>query len=112
MTIRKATRLPGRAESCWVATAPATSYPRYEQSGRTNVAVVGGGIVGLTAAYLLARAGIAVTVLEALQVGRQVTGRSTAKVTAQHALIYSELARTFGLDRILDGLAVLIAERS
>jgi len=99
MTIRKATRLPGRAESCWVATAPATSYPRYEQSGRTDVAVVGGGIVGLTAAYLLARAGIAVTVLEALQVGRQVTGRSTAKITAQHALVYAELARTFGLER-------------
>ena len=94
----RSTRLPGKAQSCWVATAPDTNYPRFERSGRTEIAVVGGGIVGLTTAYLLARAGRAVTVLEALAVGRQVTGRSTAKITAQHALVYSDLAGTFGLE--------------
>ena len=99
VTTRKVTPLPGKTESCWIATAPATSYPRYERSGRTDLAVIGGGIVGLTTAYLLARAGVAVTVLEALQVGRQVTGRSTAKITTQHALVYSELARKLGLER-------------
>jgi glycine/D-amino acid oxidase-like deaminating enzyme/nitrite reductase/ring-hydroxylating ferredoxin subunit len=82
-----------------VASAPDTNYPRYEQSGRTSIAVVGGGIVGLTTAYLLARAGVEVTLLEALQVGKQVTGRSTAKITTQHALVYSELVRKLGLER-------------
>jgi len=57
--------LPGKAESCWVATAPQSRYPCYEQSGHTDVAVIGAGIVGVTAAYLLSRAGYAVTVLEA-----------------------------------------------
>jgi glycine/D-amino acid oxidase-like deaminating enzyme/nitrite reductase/ring-hydroxylating ferredoxin subunit len=37
-------------------------------------------------------------VLEALQVGQQVTGRSTAKVTSQHGLIYQRLAKSFGED--------------
>jgi glycine/D-amino acid oxidase-like deaminating enzyme len=49
--------------------------------------VIGAGIVGLTAAYLLASAGLSVAVVEALRVGRQVTGRSTAKITSQHSLI-------------------------
>lgn len=99
MTREESMQLPGKAESCWVATAPQTNYPGFEQSDRADVAVIGGGIVGLTAAWLLTKAGCAVSVLEARKVGQQVTGRSTAKITAQHALIYARLAETLGLER-------------
>ena len=58
--------------------------------------MVGAGIVGLSAALLLLRGGHRVAVLEALQVGRQVTGRSTAKITSQHGLIYQTLEKSFG----------------
>jgi glycine/D-amino acid oxidase-like deaminating enzyme len=61
--------------------------------------VIGGGIVGLTAAYVLAKSGMSVAVLEALQIGRQVTGRSTAKITSQHSLIYRHLIDKFGMDK-------------
>ena len=91
--------LPGKPECCWTDTAPTTAYPYLQSSRRVDVAVVGAGIVGLTAAYLLRQAGLSVAVLEARQVGRQVTGRSTAKITCQHSLIYSHLIETFGLDR-------------
>ena len=68
------------------------------KAARTEVAIIGAGIVGLTAAYALCRTGISVTVIEALRVGRQVTGRSSAKITSQHSLIYRQLRDTFDLD--------------
>jgi glycine/D-amino acid oxidase-like deaminating enzyme/nitrite reductase/ring-hydroxylating ferredoxin subunit len=91
--------LPGKAESCWTDKAPRTRFSKLQGNAVADVVVVGAGIVGLTAALALARAGVSVAVLEARQVGRQVTGRSTAKVTTQHALIYRHLIDTYGLER-------------
>ena len=90
--------IPGTADCCWTATTPQTSYPALSKAARTDVAIIGAGIVGLTAAYALCRTGVSVTVIEALRVGRQVTGRSSAKITSQHSLIYRQLRDTFDLD--------------
>jgi glycine/D-amino acid oxidase-like deaminating enzyme len=90
--------LPGTADCCWTATTPQTTYPALGKAARTDVAIIGAGIVGLTVAYALCRAGVSVTVIEALRVGRQVTGRSSAKITSQHSLIYRHLRDAFDLD--------------
>jgi glycine/D-amino acid oxidase-like deaminating enzyme/nitrite reductase/ring-hydroxylating ferredoxin subunit len=92
------TRLPGKPDSCWTATAPKTAYPKLAGSHAAEVVVVGAGIVGTTAAYLLREAGLSVALLEARRIGRQVTGRSTAKITTQHSLIYRHLIETFDLE--------------
>lgn len=82
----------------WAAVGAGAS-PRHAplaEDVRVEVAIVGAGIVGLTAAEALARAGMSVVVLEALRIGEQATGRSTAKVTSQHGAIYGRLERDFG----------------
>ena len=89
-------QLSGKAVSLWVDTAPETSYPKLEGSTDVDVAVIGGGIAGLTAALLLKRAGVRVAVIEAGRVGTGVTGHTTGKVSSLHRLVYRELRRSFG----------------
>ncbi|MEH6389892.1 MULTISPECIES: FAD-dependent oxidoreductase [Pseudomonas] len=91
-------KLSGAAGCCWIADAPTGDFPQLTASTDCDVVIVGAGIVGLTAAMTLCEAGKSVVVMEARQVGHQVTGRSTAKITAQHALIYRHLIDTFGED--------------
>ncbi|MFF2243558.1 FAD-dependent oxidoreductase [Arthrobacter sp. NPDC058130] len=91
-------RLEGRQVSLWVATAGATGYPPLDSDLEVDVAVVGGGIAGLTAALALKRAGHTVAVLEAAQIGTGVTGHTTGKVTSLHRLVYTELADRHGQD--------------
>jgi glycine/D-amino acid oxidase-like deaminating enzyme/nitrite reductase/ring-hydroxylating ferredoxin subunit len=72
-----------------------------------DVAIVGGGIAGLHAAWSLRRSGLRVIVLEARRIGLQATGRSTAKVTSQHGLRYAQLIRDHGREH-----AALYAEHN
>lgn len=64
-----------------------------------EVAVVGAGMAGVLIAHALQESGHQVVVLEANRTGSGQTGNTTAKVTAQHGLIYEKLIRTLGKDR-------------
>lgn len=89
--------LPGRAESYWLATTPESNYSALQGDIRVDIAIIGGGIVGLTTAYLLKEAGFSsIAVIEAGHILRGVTGNTTAKVTSQHHLIYDRLISKFG----------------
>ena len=86
-----------RNVSYWIATAPETSFPAYQGDElRVDVAVLGGGITGLTTAMLCKQAGVSVAVVEAGRVACGVTGSTTAKVTSLHGLTYAKLTGTFG----------------
>jgi glycine/D-amino acid oxidase-like deaminating enzyme len=61
-----------------------------------NAIVVGGGIFGCTTAYLLKQAGKKVCLLEARKIGSGTTSFSTAKLTSQQGLLYTQLATKHG----------------
>jgi glycine/D-amino acid oxidase-like deaminating enzyme/nitrite reductase/ring-hydroxylating ferredoxin subunit len=90
--------LPGTARSLWIETAPGPGFDSLEGEAKVDVAVIGAGIAGLTAAYLLKKAGKTVAVIESKEVLRGVTGYTTAKITSLHQLIYVQLSKKFGED--------------
>ena len=84
--------------SFWLGTTPETSYPPLTGDVAVDVAVIGGGIAGITAATLLKRAGRTVAVVESKRIVHGATGYTTAKVTSGHGLTYGDLAERFGED--------------
>ena len=58
--------------------------------------VIGGGLMGITAAYLLKRAGRTVALIERTSCARVDTGHTTAHLTAVTDRSRQELAKTFG----------------
>jgi glycine/D-amino acid oxidase-like deaminating enzyme/nitrite reductase/ring-hydroxylating ferredoxin subunit len=83
----------------WNETAAVPSFPQLSGDIEVDVAIIGGGIVGITTARLLKDMGQRVAVIEARRVGQQVTGKSTAKMSSQHGILYQTLEQKFGEDR-------------
>ena len=92
-------------ESIWNRTA--SLRPREPLSGdrKVDAAVIGGGLAGILTAHFLRAAGLETVVLEAARAGSGQTGRTTAKITAQHGLIYERLIDQLGREK-----AVLYAQ--
>ena len=88
--------LPQYPESLWRATTDLPSFPRLAEDIKVDVAIVGAGIAGITTGYLLAREGLKVALIEAGRVLNGTTGHTTAKITAQHGMLYDELLSHFG----------------
>ena len=84
--------------SLWVATTPATAYPKLEGDVEADVAVVGAGITGVVTAWFLKEAGLRVALVETNRVGGGTTGYTTAKLTVGHNLVYRDLEQKHGRD--------------
>lgn len=91
-------KIPRFQKSCWQE----IELPAFQSLNgdlSVDVAIVGAGITGITAAYLLSKEGLKVAVIEADTVLNGTTGHTTGKITAQHNLIYDELISHFGREK-------------
>ncbi|HTE58650.1 MAG TPA: FAD-binding oxidoreductase [Verrucomicrobiae bacterium] len=88
--------LPKQQQSYWKESTPKHTYKPVNKDITVDVAIVGGGITGLTTAYLLKQSGLQVAVLEKNTIGSGTTGSTTGKVTSQHNLIYADIQKHLG----------------
>lgn len=93
--------LPQYPQSLWMASSDLPTFPQLTENITVDVGIVGAGIAGITTAYLLSKEGYKVALLDAGKILEGTTGHTTAKVTAQHDLIYDELLHHFGLEKTI-----------
>lgn len=81
---KAAPRQNGVTSAIWQEDGPITvgRDATLPERSTTEVVVVGAGIAGLTTAYLLARRGVAVVVLERAEIGEGETGRTSAHLAS------------------------------
>ena len=81
-------------QSYW-RSASLPRYPMRELTQHVDVVVIGGGITGLTAAYLLKRVGKRVAVFERERIGSGETGNTSAHLTYVTDMRLGELSKRF-----------------
>lgn len=88
---------PATIDRCyWTESAKDRGFPSLKGRAEADFAIIGGGIVGIIAARLLKDRGHRVAVIESGRVGHGVTGRTTAKITAQHSLFLNRIEQCHG----------------
>ncbi|QUH19549.1 FAD-dependent oxidoreductase [Alkaliphilus sp. B6464] len=86
-------------ESYWIASTGTTDYPALQEDITVDVAIVGGGITGITSGYLLKKEGLTVAIIDADHIANGTTGHTTAKITSQHDLIYDKMIKQIGIEK-------------
>jgi glycine/D-amino acid oxidase-like deaminating enzyme/nitrite reductase/ring-hydroxylating ferredoxin subunit len=84
--------------SYWVDTAPTQAFPSLDRDLHVDVAIVGAGIAGITAAYLLKSAGVKVVLLERSTCVSGDTASTTAHLTMVTDALLTSLVKNFGRD--------------
>lgn len=84
-------------ESIWQQERNLPRFPKLTGDIHTDVLVIGGGMAGLLTAYRLQQKGIDTVLVEKGRICQGTTAGTTAKITAQHGLIYHKIAKAYSL---------------
>jgi len=86
-------------ESIWTDSVKLPTFKRLKGQINTDVLIIGGGICGILCAHFLKQQGIDYILVEGDTIGSGITKNTTAKITAQHGLIYDKLIRSIGQEK-------------
>jgi glycine/D-amino acid oxidase-like deaminating enzyme len=87
------------SEPLWLASRPrhgGVEYAALDRDLDVDVAIVGGGVTGAAVAWMFARDGVRVALLEAARIGRGSTSASTALLMQEPDTDFGALARRYG----------------
>lgn len=87
------------SKSIWGMTERLPRFAPLSENVKTDVLIIGGGIAGILCAYFLQERGVDYMLVERDTICSGVTGNTTAKITAQHGLIYDKLIQSVGIVR-------------
>jgi glycine/D-amino acid oxidase-like deaminating enzyme/nitrite reductase/ring-hydroxylating ferredoxin subunit len=85
-------------QSLWLFETAESEYASLSKDLKVDAVIVGGGITGITTAYLLKRAGLKVAVLEKGRIANGETGHTSAHLAYVTDARLHQLTRTFGKD--------------
>ncbi|WP_110928242.1 FAD-dependent oxidoreductase [Bacillus massiliglaciei] len=97
--VKHSRQLPKYPEPYWRESTQLPTFPKLDHDIDTDVVIVGGGITGITSAYLLSQHGIQAVLIEAGEILNGTTGHTTAKITAQHGMVYDQLIKKHGEEK-------------
>lgn len=84
--------------SIWEDNVKLPRFSQLDTDLHTDVLIIGGGLAGLLCAWNLTRMGVDCVLIEQNRMMSGVSGRTTAKLTSQHGLIYGKLIKKYGLE--------------
>ena len=85
-------------DSIWRSNTQLPEFPELKCNKKTDVLIIGGGMTGMLCAHFLQESGVDYMLVEAGKICSGTTGNTTAKITAQHSLIYNKILKSRGLE--------------
>lgn len=86
-------------DSVWSESVHLPQFEALQENIKTDVLIIGGGMAGILCAHFLREKGVDYTLVEGRRLCSGVTKNTTAKITAQHGLIYGKLLKHEGAEK-------------
>lgn len=85
--------------SIWTEGMGLPHFEALEGNVKTDVLIIGGGMAGILCAYFLQERGVRYILAEGRTLCSGITKDTTAKITAQHGLVYAKLLKSMGEEK-------------
>ena len=85
-------------KSLWQESVNKPNFKQLQENIKCDVLIIGGGITGILTAFFLEKNHVDYILVEKDEICSGTTGNTTAKITAQHGLIYNKIIKSNGED--------------